>query len=255
MKNTRQKKLKINTLGLALLLLETGVWAQDVDHETGLIIDDNLELVKTNCTVCHSAQNIIRQNGTRLTWLGLIRWMQTTQGLWEFDADTETKILDYLETNYGLKKVSYRRAPLSPFLMPPNPYQTQASLTFIGLSNSYQTGSTLNIDVTVDFQETYSKGRLDLWVAVHLPNTPASEFLFLTGTPSTPSFSLKPQAFQGSLETIDNTYSVLKDFLLTSNLNKGKYTFYTLLVEAGTNPLENAEINRSNLAIQVTVVQ
>ena len=242
-------------IGLTLLLLViTGISAQEVDKETGLIIDENFELVKTHCTICHSAQNIIRQNGTRLTWLGLIRWMQRPQGLQEFEPDTEDKILGYLETNYGLKKEeSYRRMLLPPFLMPPNPYKTQANLVFVGLQETYQTGSIMNVDLTVDFQEAYSKGQLDLWVAVHLPNTPDFEFLFFSGTSSTPTFQLEPQPFQRSLGTTNKTYNVLNSFLLPP-LNEGEYIFYALLVETGTHPLETTDISRSNLAVQVLTV-
>jgi len=237
-----------------LLLLFTGVNAKEIDPESGLIIDDNLEQVKTNCTVCHSAQNIIRQSGTRLTWLGLIRWMQNTQGLWELDADTEEKILDYLETHYGPKEESYRRALISPILMPPNPYKTQATLTVVSLQEVYQSGEMLNVDLMVQFQESYSKGRLDLWVAIHLPNTPDSEIQFISGTPSAPLFNLEPQPFQRSLEAVNKRYSILKDFPLSSTLNQGEYRFYALLIEAGTNPLESVDIGRSLLAIFMTTL-
>jgi len=231
-----------------LLLLVAGVSAQQIDEATGLIIDDNFELVKTNCTVCHSAQNIIQQGGSRLTWLGLIRWMQETQGLWEFDADTETKILDYLETNYGVKKDENSRRPSIPaFLMPPNPYQTQATIKFVGLKDSYQAGDSLNVDLVVEKFPKYSQGRFDLWIALQLPNTP--DLIFVTGTASAPNFSPEAQAFLSSLKSVDSTYSLLKD-LIWPSISEGEYTFYALLVEEGVNPLQEADINRSNLAIQ-----
>ena len=41
-----------------------------------------------------------------------IRWMQKEQGLWEL-GDAETVIVDYLEKNYGVADVPWRRKPLS----------------------------------------------------------------------------------------------------------------------------------------------
>ncbi len=70
---------------LIWLVLITNSYAAEIDAETGLIMAENFELVKTNCTICHSAKNITNQRGSRLTWLGLIRWMQDTQGLKNFN--------------------------------------------------------------------------------------------------------------------------------------------------------------------------
>lgn len=240
---------------LASLLLVTTVSAQETDAETGLIIANGYELVKTNCTVCHSAQNIIRQSGNRLTWLGLIRWMQNTQGLWEFDADVEKQILDYLETNYGPKEVTYRRPPIPSALMPPNPYRTQATIKFVGLQKTYQAGDTLNVDLVIEDFIHYSQGRFDLWAAIHLPNTPNSEFLFVKGSASEPFFStLEPQSLQASLETVNSRYSILTNFTVPL-LEAGEYVFYALLVEKGANPLTQTDLTRSNLAVQMTTVR
>ncbi len=68
-----------------------------------------MEVVKANCTACHSAKFITLQKGSREVWLDMIRWMQRTQGLWEFDAKTETTILDYLEVNYAPEEASRRQ--------------------------------------------------------------------------------------------------------------------------------------------------
>lgn len=89
-----------------------------VDEATGLIVDEHWELVKAQCTVCHSARLVTQQRASRQTWLNLIKWMQQTQGLWKFDTVTENSILDYLAKNYA-PSASYRRAPLEPALMPP----------------------------------------------------------------------------------------------------------------------------------------
>ncbi|MDM8569221.1 hypothetical protein QUF50_06900 [Thiotrichales bacterium HSG1] len=74
---------------------------QKIDLASGMVIDDNWELVKASCTGCHSAKIVIQQGADRNTWLEIIRWMQEEQGLWQFDADTENKILDYLSKNYS----------------------------------------------------------------------------------------------------------------------------------------------------------
>jgi hypothetical protein len=50
----------------------------------------------------------------------------------------------------------------------------------------------LNLEYAVNFQETYSKGNFDLWIAVHLPD---SEFQFMIGTATQPVFNTEPQAF------------------------------------------------------------
>jgi hypothetical protein len=72
----------------------------EIDSESGLIIAPGFEVVKANCTVCHSARFITTAGYTRKVWLEQIRWMQEGQGLWEFAPEVENEILDYLETNY-----------------------------------------------------------------------------------------------------------------------------------------------------------
>ena len=89
----------------------------EVDPDSGLIIADGWETVRTNCTVCHSAKFITFQRGDRDSWESMIRWMQKTQGLWSFDEKTEDTILSYLAANYPPGKSS-RRRNLSPAEMP-----------------------------------------------------------------------------------------------------------------------------------------
>ena len=72
----------------------------DIDPETGLIEAPGFQTVKNNCTVCHSARTFAGRGYTRKVWLEQIRWMQESQGLWEFDEKTEKTILNYLETYY-----------------------------------------------------------------------------------------------------------------------------------------------------------
>jgi len=103
-----------NSLLAVILLLQFGagqVGADNIsiDPSSGLIIAPGWELVKINCTVCHSARFITFQRGDRESWTSMIRWMQETQGLWKFDAKTEDIILTYLADNYPPGKSSRRR--------------------------------------------------------------------------------------------------------------------------------------------------
>ena len=104
-----------NTPGAAAIRL--------LDSDSGLAIDENWELVKAHCSACHSPRLVTQNRGSRQTWLSMIRWMQESQGLWAFDAATETAILDYLEKNYP-PTAAYRRAPIKRELLPLNPYGT-----------------------------------------------------------------------------------------------------------------------------------
>ena len=92
-----------------------------LDPVTGLKMAENWELVRANCTPCHSAKLVTQQRGTANQWLTMIRWMQEKQNLWQFDPVTEEKIIAYLADNYA-PNAAQRRAALPPDLMPPNPY-------------------------------------------------------------------------------------------------------------------------------------
>lgn len=99
--------MKVSCLKAAMLLLplSAGVlWANAaIDPETKLKIAPGFETVKTTCTVCHGASQIVNTGMSREVWLETIRWMQQEQGLWEFTPEVEKEILDYLETNYPTK--------------------------------------------------------------------------------------------------------------------------------------------------------
>lgn len=99
------------------LLLPIAGNSAETDPDSGLIVAPGWEVVKTNCTVCHSAKFITWQRGDRDTWLSMIRWMQQTQGLWQFTPDMEGQILDYLSANYPPDEPS-RRRNLPPSAMP-----------------------------------------------------------------------------------------------------------------------------------------
>jgi len=120
--------MKFSKTAGALLLagaLAVGACAKtEHDPDTGLIVDAGMEEVKANCTVCHSSKFILLQKGDRDTWLAMIRWMQKTQGLWQFDEKTEEAILTYLAKNYPPGEVG-RRPNLGAALLPPNPYEAK----------------------------------------------------------------------------------------------------------------------------------
>ncbi len=91
--------------------------AQETDEATGLAIAPGWELVRAHCGGCHSHRLVTNQRADRQTWLDIIRWMQATQNLWQFDDATENSILDYLAANYP-PQPNRRRAPIPPTLMP-----------------------------------------------------------------------------------------------------------------------------------------
>ena len=100
----------------------------ELDPATGLKMTGDWMLVRTNCIPCHSAALITQQRGDAAQWLGMIRWMQEKQNLWQFDPDTEARIVAYLAENYP-PDASRRRAALPADLMPPNPYSNPSDET------------------------------------------------------------------------------------------------------------------------------
>ncbi len=76
--------------------------------ETGLVVDDGWELVRSNCTGCHSSKLILQNRMTRDAWKSTIVWMQETQNLWPLGRN-EKPILDYLEKNCAPVKVGRRQ--------------------------------------------------------------------------------------------------------------------------------------------------
>jgi len=96
----------------------------EIDPVTGFKMTGDWELVRGNCTACHSARLITQQRGTSQQWLTMIRWMQKKQNLWQFDPGTESRIITYLSENYP-PDAARRRAAIPPDLMPPNPYSTK----------------------------------------------------------------------------------------------------------------------------------
>jgi|TARA_R110002096_G_scaffold254398_4_gene447670 cytochrome c5 len=82
---------------------------------TGLIADEGLNLVIANCTACHSAKLVTQNHADRAGWEKMIRWMQSSQNLWDLGTQEEI-ILDYLSKNYAPDSSNQsnmgRRAPL-----------------------------------------------------------------------------------------------------------------------------------------------
>ena len=65
-----------------------------------LINDAGVLLVLQNCNSCHSTQLITQNRLTKVGWKSTIRWMQSTQNLWDLGEDEEP-ILTYLSKNYA----------------------------------------------------------------------------------------------------------------------------------------------------------
>ena len=68
--------------------------------QTGLAYAPGFELVKANCTVCHSAKLVTQNRATKEGWSQMIEWMEKTQGLWDLGPN-KSRIIDYLATNYA----------------------------------------------------------------------------------------------------------------------------------------------------------
>lgn len=94
------------------------------DTVSGLIKNPGWEQVRAHCGGCHSHALVTNQRADRKTWLDIIRWMQETQNLWQFQPDVEVQILDYLAANYPPRE-DRRRAPIPPHLMPRVPQTVQ----------------------------------------------------------------------------------------------------------------------------------
>ncbi len=109
---------------ILLLVVATPVLADEIplDPFSGLKMTGDWQIVLGNCVACHSPKLITQQRGTREQWLQMIRWMQKKQNLWQFDPDTETRIIAYLAEHYP-PDAARRRAAIAPGLMPENPYK------------------------------------------------------------------------------------------------------------------------------------
>ena len=97
---------------IPLLLMSQSILAeQNIDPESGLIIDSGVKVVKKQCSVCHSTQLIIQNKANYQGWLATLRWMQEKQGMQSLSQQTEALILNYLAKNYA-PELAGRRKPL-----------------------------------------------------------------------------------------------------------------------------------------------
>lgn len=112
------------TLLLPLLFATANSTAQEDGTAGDLIQAEGWQLVRDNCTECHSSQIIVQNSGNREVWKSRIEWMQSSQGLGELSPELEDSILDYLTTHYG-QKIASRRQALPAHLMPSNPSTQQ----------------------------------------------------------------------------------------------------------------------------------
>jgi cytochrome c5 len=74
---------------------------------TGLKVAEGFEIVRAQCTACHSGKLVAQNRATRTGWQEMIRWMQDSQGLWPL-GENEPIILNYLATNYGPEETGRR---------------------------------------------------------------------------------------------------------------------------------------------------
>ena len=86
---------------------ENNLVSNGVHIASGLMYNEGFDLVRSNCTGCHSGKLIAQNKATREGWAQMIDWMQATQGLWDLGSD-ESKILDYLVKNYAPKAIGRR---------------------------------------------------------------------------------------------------------------------------------------------------
>lgn len=78
--------------------------------ETGFKEGEGLEAVIVSCTPCHSAKLVTQNRATKDGWIGIIKWMQATQNLWDL-GENEAVIVDYLAKHYAPDEKG-RREPL-----------------------------------------------------------------------------------------------------------------------------------------------
>ena len=99
-----------DSTNMALALGEREI-VDGVDVETGFVASDGYEQVIAHCTRCHSSKLVLQNRATREGWEEMIRWMQSSQKLWDL-GEAEKPILDYLAANYGPLDSKGRRQAL-----------------------------------------------------------------------------------------------------------------------------------------------
>lgn len=116
-------------------------------------------------------------------------------------------------------------------------------LTFECFKSTYDVGEYVTLELQENLQAPSRSYRIDLWIAVHMPE---GLLLFMNPNIFTP-FSLEPQSFRKSLEATTRRHQIL-EFEVPEGLG-GDYTFYALYVEEGKNAITDSfPVYRSNIA-------
>lgn len=105
-----QKPIKQSTYANSPSPFDSEDWdkVENGIHVTsGLVYVDNFDIIRANCTACHSGKLVAQNRATREGWKQMIRWMQETQGLWDLGKN-EPIILDYLAKYYAPQEVGRR---------------------------------------------------------------------------------------------------------------------------------------------------
>ncbi len=84
-------------------LVENGIHVK-----TGLKDDEDLDIIISSCTSCHSSKLITQNRATKEGWKNMIVWMQETQGLGDLGSN-EPKIINYLAKHYAPEEVGRRQ--------------------------------------------------------------------------------------------------------------------------------------------------
>ncbi len=93
-----------------LLFTQSAFAVETIDSQSGLLVDDGYQLVKQNCSTCHSLKIVVQSKASRQAWIDTISWMQK-QGMPSLSKPIEQKILNYLSKNYAPDNKG-RRTPL-----------------------------------------------------------------------------------------------------------------------------------------------
>lgn len=115
----------IIALGLTALLLTGAEKTPDaIEKQFGLKPGTGRELVLVTCLPCHSTAIVAANHLSRDRWNELINQMQTKNGMQKINADTQKKILDYLETAQRPDDAGLNAGKETPWAAPlyrPNP--------------------------------------------------------------------------------------------------------------------------------------
>lgn len=101
-------------LGVAAAGFAFGSPDSEKDPATGLVIDENWELVRAHCIACHSTMAITQSMKDEKGWVSTVKKMQFQQGLYPL-GEAEAGIVAYLVENYNVPERPYNpkiRAPL-----------------------------------------------------------------------------------------------------------------------------------------------